>query len=774
MSILRSLGLGGGAPLEQPPEQGRAPLLRQLNPSDLRTLEQYLGSRPVGLVFFSLRPFFLDGVTTSPEQGLAMLKKLEEKARMVVQACVQHSEILFSGQWGLFSVGVFAKLLSGKEVLLAEEAQPMATLLLSRMREAFPKDMAGLREISVGTGMVRPAPRNDTQLALYQALWRAEASARQLSDRVTSSVHEEFMETLRGGGLQTQFQSIVDFVTGEVVGWEALTSGEIAGQRQSFLDLGRLARDTGVLGDLDHFCTAQALRSLGGIRDHQALFLNVLPQTILQPGSHTRMAEQVHQYGFRPANIVIELSDRLTKGDLNVLLDRLEAWRMEGFRLAIDEVWADRSSLRFLAELRPRFVKVDISLIGSVDTNPANRLMVETLVTMANKMNSKVMAVGVETPTELTFLMSQGVAAGQGNYLSKPSRLKQEACFSLPARGGGEQGVQMARSGLPTNTMIGSLVRAAIELTPNTTVEETISIMRDTPPITSCVVVNERKALGIIMRYTLDRQLSSQFGHALYTNRPVLRIMDTDFLTVDAATPIEDAARMAMKRKEEKVYDDILVTRDDFFAGAVSVQHMLDSLAQVKVELAKGANPLTGLPGNLFIEQEIERRASGMLPTCLMYVDLDNFKVYNDVYGFDQGDQMILLVADVLRTAVQDHGGCGDLLGHIGGDDFMCITTPDHVEAISSQCLRDFSQGVTRLYSAQDNERGYIEGVGRDGAPGRYGLASLSVGALTCEFDGRLNMHDLSLAVARVKKAAKAISGNSLAKANFPEYRRGT
>jgi predicted signal transduction protein with EAL and GGDEF domain len=115
-------------------------------------------------------------------------------------------------------------------------------------------------------------------------------------------------------------------------------------------------------------------------------------------------------------------------------------------------------------------------------------------------------------------------------------------------------------------------------------------------------------------------------------------------------------------------YDEVIVISGGQFLGGVTVQKMLTTLAQVQVEMAKGTNPLTGIPGNVVLEKEIEMRLRRAKPFCMLYADLDNFKVYNDVYGFKDGDFVILLLGRIMTWVISRHGHSGDFLTHIGGE----------------------------------------------------------------------------------------------------------
>jgi diguanylate cyclase (GGDEF)-like protein len=237
--------------------------------------------------------------------------------------------------------------------------------------------------------------------------------------------------------------------------------------------------------------------------------------------------------------------------------------------------------------------------------------------------------------------------------------------------------------------------------------------------------------------------------------------MDTTPLVVDADCSVETVAKQAMNRDSEKIYDDIIVIdQAGVLLGIVSVQKMLDTLAQVHVELAKGSNPLTGLPGNVSIEMEISLRAKNQTPSSLIYVDLDNFKVYNDVYGFANGDRVILLTSKVLREAVNDCDPTA-FLGHVGGDDFMVISAPEAADCIGERVVKAFEREAPAMYNEQDRDAGFVLAKGRDGVMAKFPFVSLSVGVVDCLFTYPFSSEELSRRTAEVKKFAKSRPGNS-------------
>jgi diguanylate cyclase (GGDEF)-like protein len=177
--------------------------------------------------------------------------------------------------------------------------------------------------------------------------------------------------------------------------------------------------------------------------------------------------------------------------------------------------------------------------------------------------------------------------------------------------------------------------------------------------------------------------------------------------------------------------------------------------------MAKGTNPLTGLPGNVAIEQAVENRIKQKRTFSIIYADLDHFKMYNDTYGFKNGDHVIKLAADVMSWATRKHASKKDQLCHIGGDDFVLITSPETVQKICLSITRCFGRLVKNCYCTEDRERGWIKARGRDGKERQYPLVTISLGVI--EVFGQCSLMEIGERAAHIKKYAKSIPGNSVA-----------
>ncbi|NJM08325.1 response regulator [Candidatus Gracilibacteria bacterium] len=204
---------------------------------------------------------------------------------------------------------------------------------------------------------------------------------------------------------------------------------------------------------------------------------------------------------------------------------------------------------------------------------------------------------------------------------------------------------------------------------------------------------------------------------------------------------------------------------DDFISKPFNSAELL---ARIKGHLRRAAqrpvhNPLTGLAGNILLTEEIRYRIRRDEPFALLYVDLNNFKAFNDTYGFARGDQVLRLVADVLLDAVTALRGERDFIGHIGGDDFAILTTPDRVDLLCGTIIDRFDTRVRQLYDAADLARGYLSGIDRHGVARRFPITSIAIGGVTNRTRSFEAAEEISRIAAEMKQFAKNFPGSAYA-----------
>ncbi len=173
------------------------------------------------------------------------------------------------------------------------------------------------------------------------------------------------------------------------------------------------------------------------------------------------------------------------------------------------------------------------------------------------------------------------------------------------------------------------------------------------------------------------------------------------------------------------------------------------------------ANPLTGLPGNVVIEHEINRWIEQGKIFAFCYIDMDNFKAYNDYYGFDAGDKLILFLKTILLEAKHQVGNTYDFVGHVGGDDFVYITDFKKVDRLCKYIIKQFDQQVEEYYHPDDRKKGYIETLNRQRKIERYPFISLSIAVSTNNYRPIKDHREVSKVISEVKIKLKSTEGSN-------------
>jgi diguanylate cyclase (GGDEF)-like protein len=184
----------------------------------------------------------------------------------------------------------------------------------------------------------------------------------------------------------------------------------------------------------------------------------------------------------------------------------------------------------------------------------------------------------------------------------------------------------------------------------------------------------------------------------------------------------------------------------------------------------QSSNPLTKLPGNATINRVIEQRLSQ--ESAFLYADLDNFKAYNDKYGFAQGDKIIIRTAKIISDAIKEFGNPTDFLGHVGGDDFITISIPKKAAKIAKAICKNFDKMILEFYDQQDQERKKIMSHDRKGNMVEYPIMSISIAIITNEYKEFTTVIQLAQIAAELKKHAKSKPGGVLGSNYVTERRR--
>jgi len=568
---------------------------------------------------------------------------------------------------------------------------------------------------------------------------------------------EEFFAILNGGHIKTVYQPIISLQNGSVLGYEALSRICLPECELNIEQLFSIARRVRKLWDLEKLCRTTALETAAKKVRCSKLFLNVDPNLIHDPGLREGFThEKLEEYGLNPDEVVFEITERSAIGEMSIFTDSIAHYQKQDFKIAIDDFGAGYSGLSRVCALRPNYIKIDMELVRNIQAFANKSSLVGSIVKFCRETGISLIAEGIETEEELDTLIRLGVDYGQGYYLGRPQVDFMEPSIDLKlAIKDKHSKVSAFVQQLSVFGTIDSICRHEEAVQIQLPAVDVYQRMQQDEQIREKFVLNSDGTIcGILTRGYLFERFGGQFGYNLNMKRTAGQLALRSFLQVDRTATIDDVARLAMERETSRVYDSVAVTDQGLYCGTISVRDLLMATISIQVQRATQANPLTGLPGNAVIQGAISSALKDNRPFSLIYLDLDNFKAYNDAYGFPNGDRMIKTVADTIRTCCRDD----DLKGHIGGDDFVIVSAlcqPDAVQALCNRIKFAFGESIRSLYNEEDWNRGYIISQNRHGFTENFPIAALSIAVVANCGKTFAGMEELSQAVAVAKKKSK-------------------
>ncbi|MTV47587.1 EAL domain-containing protein [Heliobacillus mobilis] len=728
----------------------------------LKQLEQILDDHEsLGLVYLDIVNF------TGIEQayGFSLCKRILTELTKTILEVKPHLGVgrgMLTHNYSGDDFAVYCSLPQGEIGLvldfLEEYAEELRRQILKQVNESLRGILRDPLDLHIGWAIVKPNSQLSLESLVYNAIKEALAMAKGHSDAKWTRRVWELKDTMAKGNFEVHYQPLVNLESGSLIGYEALARGPANSYFASPGILFPFAEKAGLLYQLERIIREKALKGCHNLDQDRLLFLNISPSVVKDPlfaKGYTRGLMAL--YGLSPYNVVFEITERTAIQDFTGFRKILQHYRDQGFRVAVDDAGAGYSSLQAIAELQPDFIKIDMSLIRDIDASPVKQALLETFVTFGEKIGAKIVAEGIETEKELRLLAQMGVHIGQGYYLGRPSLEKREPSpegtqllSTMKSRGRGETIHSLT---------VGHLVEECSSLPKEALTKEAMKYFQRHSDCNSIVILDGMRPVGLVMREKMYYHLGNQYGVALYSERPISLVMDQDPLIVDASMRLEKVSQMATSRPFQRLYDHIIVTDENRCLGVVTVRSLLDQMTKIQMEYALTANPLTGLPGNPRIEQDILRRLERQQLFNVIYVDLDNFKAFNDRYGFEWGDKAITLLARIITKNVQEMSCSDDLVAHIGGDDLIIITAGPFTR-LCEKVIRDFDERIGDLYTQEDRRRGYIEAKDRGGHHCEYPIMTVSLAVVEC-WPGRFqHPFEIGEAAAEVKKRAKNYAGS--------------
>lgn len=558
------------------------------------------------------------------------------------------------------------------------------------------------------------------------------------------------------------FQPIINIHTGLCYGVEVLMRDQEKSGFQSILEFFDTAYKDHCLFALDLLLREKAIRKFSRIDFHKKikLFYNLDNRVLLMPDySPGITSELLVRYGIHHSSFCFEISERHELVFGLEMKKAFNAYKHQAYQIAIDDFGTGFSGLQLLYHSEPDFIKIDRFFIADIENDPRKKLFVSNIIKLAHILGIQVIAEGIETEKEFFVCHDMGCDFVQGYLVQRPTQEISELRYRY------EEVVDFNKKNLRKTRSDERLIYNQMEhIEPICYPEHSVPFLFETFRKTDSrnfvpVVNSNHEPLGIVREKDLKDYVYSPYGKELIKNQR-LGITPLNFLTKtpisDISTEIEQILEICTR---DKNCEAILVTENGKYIGFLSMLALLNLLNEKNLAIARDQNPLTKLPGNTIINAHMaDYLGNGRKRQMFVYFDFDNFKPFNDRYGFRRGDRAILLFADILKEISHRHQM---FVGHIGGDDFFASVNleNDHEDsyiAIIQGILDKFREDAVNLYDVETKEAGYILAKNREGELVKVPLLSVSAAVMILG-DGTNDhsLEEIAQTLASLKKIAK-------------------
>jgi EAL domain-containing protein (putative c-di-GMP-specific phosphodiesterase class I)/GGDEF domain-containing protein len=568
----------------------------------------------------------------------------------------------------------------------------------------------------------------------------------------------ELLGLLRDGGLQPFFQPIAALADGMVSAHEALIRGP-AGHRLHTPDaLIAAARQAGLLLQFEVAAVLAALRSWRFRLEPGRLFVNLSAsalQALANRAGVQALVEEVRAVHLQPRQLVVEITEHDRVEDMDTLAVVVSELRACGVGFALDDFGDGHSSLRLWSQIKPDIVKIDKYFTRDISRHAENLQTLRALMQIAHIFGSDLVAEGIETAEDLRVLRDLGVRYGQGYFLGRPGPVPMQQVLAQATEALQDSRLAVLPE-LRRVTSVNKLPRLAVieapTVQPETTHDELTALFLAHPALHAVAVVEHDAPLGLINRLQYMNNAARPYYRELFGRQSCMDQANLSPRLVELTHDVDELLGILTSEDQRYLSDGFIVTSNGRYVGLGTGDQIVRSVTEARIEAARHANPLTFLPGNIPITQHIDRLLERGVEFVACYADLNNFKPFNDQFGYWRGDEMIRLLAQVCLSQCDPRN---DFVGHVGGDDFMLLLQRDDWHAACERIIADFNERALLLFDEGSRQRGGIEAEDRHGVMRFFPCTTLAIGAVPVQRGAYRSAEMLANQAALAKHAAK-------------------
>lgn len=554
--------------------------------------------------------------------------------------------------------------------------------------------------------------------------------------------------------LDFAFQAIVNTYTGKTYAVEALIRNTEELGFKSIQDFFDYLYKEQILFKFDILLREKAIKKFKKIDIKKIkLFYNIDNRILSMPDFQVGLTSKLLEAEELEQNtICFELTEHHSFDDENLLKKIIQIYKKHNFNIAIDDFGTGISGLHLLYISEANFIKIDRFFINEINRDSKKRLFCSSIVEMAHIMGMKVIAEGIETIEEYYTCKDIKADYVQGFLISKPTlntNLIQKTYSKCRAL------FKKDRRASNNNFIDKAYIERILPLNINSSLHELFIYFKNNTQNTFVPIINnEKKIEGVIYEVDIKELSYSQYGLSLAKNvsfKTKLKTYIKPVLEIDIIWGIDKALEMFHLRNDSK---GIFVRKNDAYYGFINLNNLLSLSYKRNLEIAQNQNPLTKLPGNKQIDNFIQKVFKKNINAHIVYFDFNDFKPFNDYYGFRQGDRAILMFSEILQKNISNE----HFVAHIGGDDFFVGFLEKDFEEVYSLIHKsqvDFKNCASSLYSEEDLKNKFIFAKDRFGVDRKFDL--LSVSAAIIEIKKNCQLETFNSNLSKIKKYSKEV-----------------
>jgi diguanylate cyclase (GGDEF)-like protein len=541
---------------------------------------------------------------------------------------------------------------------------------------------------------------------------------------------------LQQRSLYPVFQPIVSLSDGSIYAHEALIRGPQGTDLHTPDALLAAAALECLDFEFEYACVLAALRHWGQMDVPGRLFVNMSAAVLTQvvhSSEEGELVRLIRSLAVQPRMLVLEITEHQRVDNMDELAEVVAKVRAAGLALALDDFGDGRSSLRLWSQLKPEVVKIDKYFTRNISQHGDKLKTIQALMQIAEIFGTSLVAEGIETAEDLRVLRDLGIAYGQGYFLGHPNTaplryvgvdakrvLVERQIVVFPALGRAAPSGQLCKL---------ALVQAPT-VTAATTNDELAHCFADWPELHAIALLEQEQPVALINRALFMNEYSKLYFREVWGRKSCSMHANFSPRLIEREHSVDELIGILTSQDQRYLADGFIVTDNGQYVGLGTGEQLVRSVTETRIEAARHANPLTFLPGNIPISQHMDRLIQKKVRFVACYADLNNFKPFNDYYGYWRGDEMIRLLARLAMT--QCDSQC-DFLGHVGGDDFILLFQSLDWRTRSEQLIQEFNAQALELFDAAARTAGGIEAEDRQGVRRFFPCTTVSIGAVVID-----------------------------------------